>query len=218
MTKAVRLPRSLDNAALWDQLLQKYKAFRLLALELSPEALGASIVREFTFTPEQWASRLTNTEAVTIVLVSDEEYVDDTTLALTSPWRATLTLFGPTELKTAARTYEQSMHLLPDTVDFGPPAPGVDSMYIFNAMWVHPEHRRKGYAKMIIEYAKKLAVEMEGGKKVTLALLVARDNEAAMISYAKVGFELVHTYYLYHDRGRGRETIEAAVMRTDVEP
>ncbi|KAJ3529599.1 hypothetical protein NM208_g9682 [Fusarium decemcellulare] len=215
--KAVTLPKSLDDPAKWDELIERYKAFRLDALDKSPEAFGSSYAREVAFSPETWASRLNNPIALnTVVLSSSDSEADETTLILNSPWLAALTLVGPLEAKTAAKNYEEKMHLDPDTVDFGPPVPGVEWTYVLNAMYVPPSERRKGLATMIIEHAKRLAVELNNGKKVTLALILDAKNVPAMKSYEKAGFEVVHNYWFDDPRwGEPRKT-NAAVMRVDV--
>ncbi|KAH6975108.1 hypothetical protein BKA56DRAFT_489203 [Ilyonectria sp. MPI-CAGE-AT-0026] len=217
--KAVKLPRSLPDPAQWDKLVACYKAFRLLSLQLSPEAFGSSYARETAFPPETWVSRLNNPIAFNTVIISDPEpgSTDDLSLILNSDWLASLTVVGPLESKTASKAYEESMHLNPDTVDFGPPAPGVESTYVLNAMYVLPSERRKGLANMIIEYAKQLAVEMNHGK-VTLALILDFDNVPAAKSYEKSGFKRVHDYWFDDLRGTTPKKTHSAVMRVDFGP
>jgi GNAT superfamily N-acetyltransferase len=125
-------------------------------------------------------------------------------------------LVGPLEAKTAAKSYEDKMHLQPDTVSFGPPAPGVDSTYVLNAIYVLPSERRKGHSYKIIEFAKQLALKENNGAKVTLALILDDDNVPAMKSYEKSGFEVVHRYWFDDTRGVEVKKTQAAVMRVDV--
>ncbi|RSL68060.1 hypothetical protein CEP54_002923 [Fusarium duplospermum] len=219
-TRAVALPKSLPDPAQWGQLIARYKKFRLLSLKQSPESFGSSYTREVAFSEEIWASRLNNPVALNIVLVSEPdaeaEATDDISLILNSPWLAALTLVGPLEAKTAAKTYEDKMHLQPDTVSFGPPAPGVDSTYVLNAMYVLPSQRRKGLSYKIIDFAKQLALIKENNAKVTLALILGDDNVPAMKSYEKSGFEVVHRYWFDDTRGGEVKKTRAAVMRADV--
>lgn len=84
--KAVKLPKSLPNPTQWDKLMACYKAFRLLSLQLSPEAFGSSYDREAAFPPETWASRLNNPIAFNTIVVSDPEpgSTDDLSLIFSS--------------------------------------------------------------------------------------------------------------------------------------
>lgn len=219
-TRAVALPKSLPDPAQWNQLIARYKEFRLLSLQLSPESFGSSYAREVAFSEETWASRLDNPVALNTVIVSEPdagaENIDNISLILSSPWLAALTLVGPLEAKTAAKSYEDKMHLQPDTVSFGPPAPGVDSTYVLNAMYVLPSERRKGHSSKIIDFAKQLALIKENNRAVTLALILGDDNVPAMKSYEKSGFEVVHRYWFDDTRGGEVKKTRAAVMRADV--
>ncbi|RSL66407.1 hypothetical protein CEP53_003405 [Fusarium sp. AF-6] len=220
-TRAVALPQSLPDPAQWNQLIARYKEFRLLSLQLSPESFGSSYTREVAFSEETWASRLNNPVALNTIIVSEpddaDESTDDISLILNSPWLAALTLVGPLEAKTAAKSYEDKMHLQPDTVSFGPPTPGIDSTYVLNAMYVLPSERRKGLSNKIIDFAKQLALVKENNQKVTLALILGDDNVPAMKSYEKSGFEVVHRYWFDDTRGGEVKKTRAAVMRADFE-
>ncbi|KAH7129244.1 hypothetical protein EDB81DRAFT_764393 [Dactylonectria macrodidyma] len=217
--KVVTLPKSLPDPAQWEQLIAKFKAFRLLSLKLSPEAFGSSYAREEAFPRDTWVSRLNNPVAFNTIVVPDPQpgATDDLSLILNSDWLGSLTAVGPLESKTAAKTYEQRMHLCPDIVDFGPPAPGIESTYVLNAVYVLPAERRKGLASLTIEYAKRLVVETEGGK-VTLALILEFDNVPARRSYEKAGFTLVHDYWFDDPREATPKKSHAAVMRVDCGP
>ncbi|KAM0425503.1 hypothetical protein ACHAPT_009292 [Fusarium lateritium] len=219
-TRAVALPKSLPDPEQWDQLITRYKAFRLLALQLSPENFGSSYDREAAFSQETWESRLNNPVALNTILVSEPETgaetTDDISLILSSPWLAALTLVGPLETKTAAKSYEEKMHLQPNTVSFGPPVPGVESTYVLNAMYVLPSERRKGLSYKLIDFAKQLALKDSNEARVTLALILDNDNVPAMRSYEKSGFEVVHRYWFDDTRGGIEKQTQAAVMRVDV--
>ncbi|KAM0553398.1 hypothetical protein ACHAPJ_007412 [Fusarium lateritium] len=213
--KAVTLPRFLPDPAQWDRLIEQYKAFRLLSLELSPESFGSTYAREVAFPKETWDSRLKNPLAFNTVVVSDPEpgSANDLTLILNSPWLASLVLSGPLEAKTAAKVWEDQMQFDPGTTYFGPPAPGIEWTYVLNAIYVPPSERRKGLANKLIENAKRLAVEDNNGNKVMLVLLVNFDLVAARKCYEKSGFELIYDYW-YNDGSSTKG--HAAVMRLDI--
>lgn len=223
-TKAVVLPRSLHDEKEWKRLIERYKEWRLQSLQQEPQSFGSSYEREVAFPDDIWESRLNNRFALNIVTVElpgsgttpPIERNEEGYLALESKWLAALTLVGPLDAKNAAHTYEERMHLSPNTVDFGLVEPGIKSTYVLSAMYVEQTSRRRGLATSTIERAKELALEMEGGERVMLALILDYDNTAAMRSYERSGFKVVHQYYFEDTRSGEPIKTLAAVMRVDV--
>ncbi|KAK2729833.1 GNAT family [Colletotrichum kahawae] len=140
--KFIVLPKSHPSLAKFLQLSDRYKAFRLLSLRLSPESFGSTYAREVAFAPEKWLARLSNPLATTIVAVDDggitppspvqapssddadrilsietaDAAESDFELALDAEWLASLTISGPLDMKTLAT----HLHLEESFVDFGP--------------------------------------------------------------------------------------------------
>ncbi|KAF5576923.1 major facilitator superfamily transporter [Fusarium pseudocircinatum] len=216
--KAVTLPKSLSDLNQWDKLVDQYKEFRLLSLQLSPESFSSNYAREAAFTKDIWEARLSNPLASSIIIVSDPEpgSVDDLSLILNQPWLASLVLYGPLEAKTAAKTWEDLQKFEPGSTYFGPIADEIESAYVLNAIYVPLSQRRKGLANKLIEYAKELAVRRNEGKKIMLVLLVNFNSVAAMKCYEKSGFEVVHDYWFDDPNASGTSRGHAAVMRLDV--
>lgn len=216
--KALTLPKSLSDPDQWEKLVDQYKEFRLLSLQLSPESFGSTYAREAKFTKDIWEARLSNPLASSIIITSDPNpgSVDDLSLILYQPWLASLVLYGPLEAKTAARTWEDLQNFEPGNAHFGPIAEDIESVYVLNAVYVHPSQRRKGLANKLIEYAKDLSVRQNGSKKVMLVLLVNFKSVAAIKCYEKSGFEVVHDYWFDDPNASGTTRGHAAVMRLDV--
>ncbi|KAF4440613.1 gnat family [Fusarium austroafricanum] len=216
--KAVTLPKQLSDPAQWDKLIQKYKDFRLTSLRQSPESFSSTFIRELNFPKETWETRLKNLQALNTVIVSDPNpgTADDLSLILNSPWLGSLVLSGPLEAKTAAKTWEEKQNFEPGSTEFGPIADDINWAYVLNAIFVLSSERRKGLANKLIEYAKNLAAEENGGRKVMLVLIVNFNSGAAIRCYEKSGFEVVHEYWFDDPNGSGSEKGHAAVMRLDV--
>jgi GNAT superfamily N-acetyltransferase len=215
--KVLSLPKSLTDSTQWDQLVQKFKSYRLQSLQLSPEAFSSTYAREVEFPDEIWESRLKNESALSTIVVSDPNpgSADDLSLILNSPWLASLVLSGPLNAATAAKDWEEHLNFDPGTNYFGPVPPEIETAYVLNAIYVLPSERRKGLANQLIDYVKRYAVEVNKGKKVMLVLLVNFESIAARKCYAKSGFELVHDYWFRESDGSGTKG-HAAVMRLDV--
>ncbi|KAF4501101.1 gnat family [Fusarium agapanthi] len=216
--KALTLPKSLSDPNKWDKLVDQYKEFRLLSLQLSPESFGSNYAREAKFTKDEWEARLSNPLASRIIITPNPNpgSVDDPSLILNQPWLASLVLYGPLEAKTAAKTWEDLQNFEPGNTYFGPIAEEIESAYVLNAVYVPPSHRRKGMANRLIEYAKELAVRQNQGKKAMLVLLVNFESVAAIKCYEKSGFEVVHDYWFDDLDASGTTRAHDAVMRLDV--
>jgi GNAT superfamily N-acetyltransferase len=215
--KVISLPKFLPDPSQWDQLVQKFKSYRLQSLQLSPEAFSSTYAREVEFSNEIWESRLENASALSTIVVSDPSpgSADDLSLILNSPWLASLVLSGPLNAATAAKDWEEHLNFDPGTNYFGPVPPEIETAYVLNAIYVLPSERRMGLANQLIDYAKRYTVEVNKGKKIMLVLLVNFESIAARKCYAKSGFELVHDYWFRESDGSGTKG-HAAVMRLDI--
>ncbi|KAM0402024.1 hypothetical protein ACHAPZ_004926 [Fusarium culmorum] len=215
-SRAVTLPRSLSDPTQWDELIDKYRSFRLSSLELSPKSFSSTYAREVELTTANWETRLRNPLAINIVVVANPDtgsLKDDLSLTLNSPWLASLVVCGPFDAKTATTTWEKLQNFDPGCLNFGTLEPDMEWTYVLNAIYVPPSQRRKGLANKRIEYAKQLVVGKHVGNKVMLILIVDFESVAAMKCYEKLGFELVHDYWFDEpDYTKGH----AAVMRLDV--
>lgn len=225
-TKVLALPKSLPSAEEFSALLDRYKSFRLLSLQLSPSSFGSSYDREIVFPEETWISRVSNPLSTNIVAVSTtsagsssvssplsggEDGEPET--AINSEWLASLTLVGPFDRATAATKYNKDMWInSPDTVMDDK----IEWYFGLNAMYVLPQARGTGLGAVLVKYAKNIALEQVKGKQARILLVVDHDNNGARRTYEKGGFELVQRYWFDDFRqGRSGKT-EAAVMIVDI--
>ncbi|KAI5459150.1 hypothetical protein BGZ63DRAFT_390372 [Mariannaea sp. PMI_226] len=218
------LPKSLPSAESFDLLVDKYKAFRLLSLKLSPQVFGSTYAREEAFPDDRWISRLSNPLATSIVAVSNtgsattsselESNAGHVSVAdriLTEEWLGSLTLMGPLDKQHATEMFGDA-HLSMETCF----DEGAECHFILNAMYVTPSARGSGVGSALILYANQLASKLASGGAARVLLVVDQDNEAARRSYAKGGFVTIHRHWFDDYRvGRSGRT-EAAVMKVDL--
>lgn len=210
------LPKSLSSTEKSELLVNRYKRFRLLSLQLSPEAFGSTYATEAAFPLKIWESRVSNPLATNLIAVATESSprrleAPGTDLILEKDWLASLTLVGPFNEEDASKKFE-AMYIRPGIVTEG------DSKWCFalSAMYVLPTARGGGLGGKLVEYAKTIASELVGGEKARILLVVDFENEGARRTYEKCGFEVIERHWFDDYRpGRGDRT-EAAVMSIDI--
>jgi GNAT superfamily N-acetyltransferase len=210
------IPRSSSSPESHKLLVEKYKAFRLLSLQLSPECFGSTYAREAAFPPETWISRITNPGATNVVAVSGLAHGEAEPL-LAGEWLASLTLIGPLEPSKALDMFKAQTSVDPSLLQFGNISDGGSRWhFLLNAMYVVPAARGWGIGRGILDFAKEIARELGRGDPVRIMLVVDYDNEDARRTYERAGFATVHRYW-FDDNRVGRESrTEAAVMRLDL--
>lgn len=190
-------------------LLARYKSFRLTSLLLSPSSFAATHAAESALPEETWISRLTNPSSTTIIATNPSiatpiatNPTNKTTEDGDDPWLASLVISGPLN-----RTALAEKLYLPE-----PPAVLVAArQYVLGGMYVIPSARGNGLAAEMIDFAKRYVVARDG-EAAQMSLVLDYDNEPAMKTYRRCGFELVHRYWFDDPRpGRSPRT-EAAVM------
>lgn len=73
----LRLPHDIQGVR---SNVERYKAFRLLSLQVSPEAFSSTYEREKSFDDETWLSRLTNPSATTFIANQSNRIVSTLTV------------------------------------------------------------------------------------------------------------------------------------------
>ncbi|KAF2671613.1 hypothetical protein BT63DRAFT_422156 [Microthyrium microscopicum] len=208
----VHLPRKYDSpevATHLATLATKLKAIRLEALKTDPDAFGSTYEREVAFTDEQWAERLTNPLAQHVVALdlrepgNDMDGKSDLEMALAAPFVGTTVLIGPravsssqvsdSQMSPSASPWAQ-FHDAP-SVTTETLSPGTELQYAMNGVWVHPNGRRAGLGKQLIDGAleagKRDMKRLSAPKRVNgfVVVFVEKDNEPATGLYEACGFK-----------------------------
>jgi hypothetical protein len=74
----IQIPRDDESVRLY---VERYKAFRLLALRTDPDAFGSTYAREIAFSDDVWYNRLANPKAATFLAFQSDEVVCTVTIA-----------------------------------------------------------------------------------------------------------------------------------------
>lgn len=182
-------------------LVSRYKHTRLTALQLDPGAFGSTYAREVRFTSQTWMSRLLNPLSKTFVSVDTavasivSRPIDPVELAYPQ-WFGTASIFGPKPLVNSSlwTTYT------PDNFNDPPDLSAVkdsNAIYMITGVFVHPDHRRQGRAKRLIQAAVNSAAEeakTAGASKVTVLLEIESEDQAVDRLYESVGFSAVERH------------------------
>ncbi|KAB5551375.1 hypothetical protein GE09DRAFT_1223169 [Coniochaeta sp. 2T2.1] len=144
--------------------LKYYKPFRLLALQLSPEAFTSTYAEWSAFEDDAWVKKLTNPRATTFLAMQS---VGEGKKVLSS-----LTLFA----------FERNKQ---------PDSPEPMAWYL-NGVFTLPEARRKGISSAVMAAAKQFVQQQAGaqGRKFALVADVLTANLEAKLFYEKMGFEV----------------------------
>lgn len=203
----VLIPKKSDLPSdLLPALMERYKTTRLTALQLDPSAFGSNYAREVQFTYETWLSRATNPLGKTFVSVATSsdgvspENVsrssNDSSMEhlLHDEWFGTVTLFGPKVLADDVLSAPWTTFTPANSND----PPDLDSIkdrhavYNIYGMYVKRSQRREGRGRRLVEAALAAAVAeamTASATRVTVALEVECQNQAALGLYRSVGFE-----------------------------
>jgi len=146
-----------------------YSSIRLSGLKIDPQAFGSTFEREAQFTRQQWKERL-ETPGRSTFGVSPQSFDDSLS------WVGTAGILNPTMLEAVGYTTPGDL------------VAGDTAAYMVVGMWVHPEHRRKGLGRRLIEMGFKVVQDDEIGKPKKILLKVHRTNEGAKLFYSNLGF------------------------------
>lgn len=162
-----------DDAAI-RTYLNDYKAFRLLSLQLAPEAFASTYAREVALDDNVWYKRLSNPIANSFLAVQDSGKI----LSMS-------TMNGPLPYGTL---------VLPP---LGNQLTGQDGWegneplhFRINAIFTLPEARQKGISKALLESSIKHSMDnaCARGKDIVFSVIVNTDNLKAKALYESVGF------------------------------
>lgn len=170
--------------------VERYKAFRLLSLQTSPDAFASNYAREAAFTDDIWYQRLADPKSSTFFAVDSDRIVG--TLTVLGP-----IAFSPEEFTPSTNPWE---------LERGSDQPELH--YRFNGVFTLPEVRGKGVAKSLVEKGKEFihAQAKEFGKPVVASLVVEIENVAAKSLYERCGFSFLKKE-LYTKYGRSMTVV-----------
>ncbi|KAI9644657.1 hypothetical protein NHQ30_006681 [Ciborinia camelliae] len=153
----------------------KYKEFRLLSLQVAPEAFASNYAREVAFLDERWYERLANPHAATFFALENSKIIG--TISILGPLP-----YAPDEMTALGNPWQ--------AIDDETPNKLATGHYRINAMFALPEIRGQGVGKALIEAALGHAggeVAMQG-RAFVCSIVVGSDNAGARRLYEKCGF------------------------------
>ncbi|KAJ8061117.1 hypothetical protein OCU04_010191 [Sclerotinia nivalis] len=156
----------------------KYKDFRLLSLQVAPEAFASNYSREAAFSHEVWYERLANPHAATFFALQDSKIVG--TISILGPL-----LYGPEEMTALGNPWQAIGNETPNRQTTG--------HYRINGVFTLPEVRGRGVGKTLIETALRYAGGEAAlqGMTFVCSIVVESDNAGARRLYEKCGFVVV---------------------------
>ncbi|KAI0858377.1 hypothetical protein F4860DRAFT_486537 [Xylaria cubensis] len=162
--------------------LEKYKPFRLAALQQDAAAFGSTYAREIGFDDAAWLGRIRNPLATMFVAVESD---DDRVVASTS-------LIGPLpNANPASNPYQVvSETALQSSDDKNHDENGEPLCFQMSAVYTIPQARGQGLAKSLIKAATEEARNRarEHGRPLALSVVVYAANNAAISVYQRCGF------------------------------
>lgn len=153
----------------------KYKEFRLLSLQVAPEAFASSYSREAAFPDEVWYERLANPHAATYFALENSKIIG--TVSVLGPL-----IYGPEDMTVLGNPWQA----------IGDKTSNIQAMghYRMNGVFTLPDVRGQGVGKALVEAALKYAGGQAAvqGKAFVCSIVVESDNAGAQRLYERCGF------------------------------
>lgn len=172
----LQLPHDLNGA---QSYVKSYQTFRLLSLQVAPEAFLSTYEREKEFTDDIWIGRLTNPSATTFVVLDAGRIVSTMTVISNLP-------HAPEELSPLGNPW----------VEVNKNASSLLSNVLhsrINGMFTLPEARRQGLGQKLIERGIAFASNEAkmARKEFVVSIAVEADNIPANKLYERCGFVVI---------------------------
>jgi GNAT superfamily N-acetyltransferase len=196
MYDTMRLPKDADDTIL-NALATKFRAFKLHALKVAPEAFPAQFDSESRLPHLTWLSRITEPSTTILICVATEKDKDEEEpsmsgdrqlkVLLDGEWRGTFTMIGPVS---------RDDYIFPESNQPKPGPEGSETRWQLTTLFTLPAYRGHGIAKRLIEGAiafGKLASDEMGRAsgsdvRTRIRLVVHPDNTVVVKMYEKFGF------------------------------
>ncbi|KAF7912840.1 uncharacterized protein EAF01_001861 [Botrytis porri] len=153
----------------------RYKEFRLLSLQVAPEAFASNYSTEAAFLDEVWYERLANPHAATHFALENSEIIG--TVSMLGPL-----IHGPEDMTVLGNPWQAIGDKTSNEQATG--------HYRMNGVFTLPDVRGQGVGKSLIEAALQYAGgEAAGqGKAFVCSVVVESDNARARRLYERCGF------------------------------
>ncbi|KAG9235639.1 acyl-CoA N-acyltransferase [Amylocarpus encephaloides] len=159
-------------------VMERYKAFRLLALQTAPEMFGSTYERELAFTDDAWYDRLASPMATSLLAIQEDRTIGSITMVGPLP-------FAPEQASPTSNPWGALGKKSSDPQDY--------AHFRVNGMFTLPEVRGQGAAKALMQRSIKQAIldAKELGREYVGSIVVDSDNPAAVGLYKKFGYETI---------------------------
>ena len=194
----IALPAEWPNTAELRETARKYRHFRLLALQASPNAYASTYEKEVEFPPDMWLQRLRNQSARHIIATADsQEPTTDASVTGIGNWVGLIVVLekisseipSVTTSPWSSATQERPSSASPRSTDTA-----VDPVwYHLNGLFVHPRARRHGLGKTLIHAALehiRASIADRGAKATKVVILVDSWNKSARTLYSSCAFKV----------------------------
>ncbi|TGO66503.1 hypothetical protein BOTNAR_0060g00380 [Botryotinia narcissicola] len=153
----------------------KYKDFRLLSLQVAPEAFASNYSTEAAFLDEVWYERLANPHAATYFALENSKIVG--TVSMLGPL-----IYGPEDMTVLGNPWQAIGDKISNEQAIG--------HYRMNGVLTLPDFRGQGVGKALIEAALKYAGGEAAvqGKAFVCSIVVESENSGARRLYERCGF------------------------------
>ena len=193
----IALPTEWPDADELRETARKYRHFRLLALQASPNAYASTFEQEAEFPPEMWLHRLSNQSAWHIVAIADsQEPTTDAPVRGIGDWIGLIVVLEKPSREIPRVTTSPWNSAIPQERPSSASPRSTDAVldgvwYHLNGLFVHPGARRHGLGKALIYAALehiKTSIEKQDRRTTKVVILVNSWNKSARALYLSCGF------------------------------
>jgi GNAT superfamily N-acetyltransferase len=195
MYDTIRLPKDTDGTIL-NALATKFRAFKLHALKVAPEAFPAEFDSESRLPQSTWVSRITEPSTTILICVATAKDKDkepsmsgdrQLRILLDGEWTGTFTMIGPVS---------RDDYIWPKSGQPEPGPEGSETRWQLTSLFTLPAYRGHGIAKRLteaaIKFGKLASDEMgrasERDLRTRIRLVVHPENTGVVKMYEKFGF------------------------------
>lgn len=216
--EVVLIPKESSEALPLNSVAQAFRDIRLQALQTDPASFSSSFTTESEQPPSFWTERLQNPQAKTFALIhkaSGAQRYQHSEFALLRPWLGILVLLGPKIVDNEAydndsswKTVLTEKHAINEQfqlLKIEASSVKIALAYHIVSVYVAPEFRGKGLAKMLMSSALAAIKQDLGDERFDKAICTVDVTDGALAArktYQGVGFVTVAEDHSKSDDGR----------------